>query len=191
MTSEVRTNITKEEAARRQIETAITLFFFEGDEVSIHVLASSAAQILSDVCKKKGIVGFRASLADNIRPEYQVRVARKLKEAYNYFKHADQDTFDELQHFNPASNDILLFACCDDFAKAFVWPLPPILMVFFMWFIAANPDCLKEDFPHRETFDQAFATYRFMGPDEQRRAGRTLLQDYLNSRGEVLPIKDL
>jgi hypothetical protein len=44
----VRTDITKEEAARRQLETSIALIFCENDDISIHVLASSAAQTLTD-----------------------------------------------------------------------------------------------------------------------------------------------
>jgi hypothetical protein len=55
---QVRADITKEESAHRQIETAINLFFCEGDEISIHVLANSAAQILTDVCKAKNVKFF-------------------------------------------------------------------------------------------------------------------------------------
>jgi len=40
---QTRTDITKQEAARRQLETAIALFFCEDDEISVHVLANAAA----------------------------------------------------------------------------------------------------------------------------------------------------
>jgi hypothetical protein len=111
---QVRTDITKEEAARRQLETAIALFFWENDEISVHVLASSAAQILTDVCKAKQIVSFRDMLIEHIKPEYRNWAVPKLKEAYNYFKHAKKDTFDPLSRFHPGMNATLLFGCCHD-----------------------------------------------------------------------------
>ena len=51
-------SITKLEAAERQLAQAIRLFFGQGDEIAIHTLASTAYQILSDMCG--GNVGFLA-----------------------------------------------------------------------------------------------------------------------------------
>jgi hypothetical protein len=76
---QVRTDITKEEAARRQIETAIGLFFCENDEISIHVLASSAAEILTDVCRTKGIESFRDMFMARVKPPYAKSVSKKLR----------------------------------------------------------------------------------------------------------------
>jgi hypothetical protein len=73
------------------LETAIALFFCDNDYISIHVLVSSAAEILTDVCKAKNIVSFRDELMNHINPQEQNFAARKLKEAYNYFKHANTD----------------------------------------------------------------------------------------------------
>src|SRR5205814_1397104 len=44
--------ITKLEAARRQIETAITLWFSESDPVSIHTLVSAAHRLVYDINSK-------------------------------------------------------------------------------------------------------------------------------------------
>jgi hypothetical protein len=100
----VRTDITKEECARRELQTAIYLFFCEGDEISIHVLASSAAQILTDFCKRKNVKSFRDMLMESVKPEWEKPTSGKLKEAYNYFKHADRDTDHQLERFHPGIN---------------------------------------------------------------------------------------
>jgi argininosuccinate synthase len=44
--------VTKIEAARRQLNTAIELWFNDGDPVSIHTLASSAHQIIHDLNRR-------------------------------------------------------------------------------------------------------------------------------------------
>jgi hypothetical protein len=70
MTDGARTDITKQEAASRQLETAAVLFFCDDDAISIHVLASSASQILYDVCKHKGATSIREFWQDYIAEEY-------------------------------------------------------------------------------------------------------------------------
>jgi hypothetical protein len=45
--------VTKQDAAKRQLETAIGLWFSEGDEVSTHTLATSALKVLHDVGGKQ------------------------------------------------------------------------------------------------------------------------------------------
>jgi hypothetical protein len=44
--------ISKLDAAKRQLKTAINLYFSYGDPVSIHTLASAAREILYDLNKK-------------------------------------------------------------------------------------------------------------------------------------------
>jgi hypothetical protein len=46
--------ITKLDAAIRQLDTAITLWFTEADTISIHTLACSAHQIIHDINQQKG-----------------------------------------------------------------------------------------------------------------------------------------
>src|SRR6266851_4817308 len=152
----VRTDITKEEAARRQLETAIALFFCEDDEISIHVLANSAAQILTDICEKKNIESFRDLFLARIAEPYKGYARRKLKEPYNYFKHADHDTFNTLSRFHPGVNLSALFACCWDYQSS-IEELPSIPLVFFWWTVACIPEMLPEGHPLRHSFLEAFA----------------------------------
>jgi hypothetical protein len=77
---QVRTDVTKEEAARRQLETAIALFFCEEDEISICVLANSAAQILTDICKKKRIESFRDIFLARVAQPFKEYARKMLQE---------------------------------------------------------------------------------------------------------------
>src|SRR5258708_7500140 len=88
-----RFKLSKLEAARRQLETAISLYFNGGDPVSTHTLANSAMEVLSDLNKAwKGtpmISDLEASGA--IRPD-KLDVARQVfRGPQNFFKHADKD----------------------------------------------------------------------------------------------------
>jgi hypothetical protein len=45
--------LTKVDVARRQLQTAITLWFTNGDPVSVHTLAAAAHEIIHTVTKKR------------------------------------------------------------------------------------------------------------------------------------------
>jgi len=185
---QVRTDITKEEAARRQLETAIALFFCEADEISIHVLAKSASQILTDICKKKNIESFRDMFMARIAQAYKGYARETLNQPYNYFKHADRDTFDTLSRFHRGVNSSALFACCWDYQNA-IGQLPSTPLVFFWWTVAVYPKMLPEGHPLRHSFLEAFAGLDRKPEAEQRRAGHDLLHAYLLSRDEQLPLR--
>ena len=82
--------VTKAEAARRQLATAISLCLADGDAVSIRTLASAAHEILRVLVEAKG---GRSILLDNplYSAEMQTGVRRGLKRPSNFFKHADRD----------------------------------------------------------------------------------------------------
>jgi hypothetical protein len=83
--------ISKLDAARRQIDTAVRLYFERGDPVSI-TLAAAAFEILKDLEKQAPKTGtFYDLLAQYVQPEYRKVVAKTLKEAQNFFKHTDRD----------------------------------------------------------------------------------------------------
>ena len=69
--NEEKLRISKIDAARRQLDCAIELWFFDKDEISIHTLAAAAYQIIHDLKVHKGIV--RDLLYDSamIKDEYR------------------------------------------------------------------------------------------------------------------------
>lgn len=77
--------VAKTEVARRQLRTAIRLFFERRDPVAVHTLVAAGHQILTDLGNAAGIIGLlkgSGQAADHVRA---------LSYAANFFKHADRD----------------------------------------------------------------------------------------------------
>jgi hypothetical protein len=97
--------ITKLDAAQRQLRTALRLWFSDGDPVSINALLAAAHEIIDRLYRNKGLVNLLFD-SDLIKDEYRSLAAKKFKEAPNFFKHADRDP-DAKIAFNSESNDLL------------------------------------------------------------------------------------
>ncbi|MCX5892815.1 MAG: hypothetical protein NTW80_07575 [Deltaproteobacteria bacterium] len=100
--------IDKLEAACRQLNTAITLWFNNGDSVSIHTLASSAHQIVHDINHQRG---GRDLLYDSLilKDEYRRQWINHLKQHHNFFKHADKDPAGIIEFDPIITEGIILF----------------------------------------------------------------------------------
>lgn len=98
--------IDKLDVACRQLNTAISLWFSDGDSVSIHTLACSAHQIVHDINHKQG---GRDLIYDslNIKDKYRRKANKLFKEAYNFFKHAENDTYSTIE-FKPSSTEFFM-----------------------------------------------------------------------------------
>src|SRR5690242_8120472 len=86
-----KTQVKKIDAAKRQLDTAIELWFRGGDDVSIHTLAAAAYEIIHAVCEHKKINCPLLYNTDYIRDEHHRSWTRALRKTANFFKHADQD----------------------------------------------------------------------------------------------------
>lgn len=82
--------VTKLEAARRQIKTAIELWFNSGDDVSILAPARASHEVIHRLYRNKG---FKDLLFDStlLTPEQKHEFPKILKGAANFFKHAKQE----------------------------------------------------------------------------------------------------
>jgi hypothetical protein len=141
--SDATVRVDKLDAARRQLQTAITLWFDDGDPVSVHTLAFAAYEIIHIISKKRD-PHRRDLLLDTlvIKDEYQGYWNKQLREDANFFKHADRDP-DKVIEFNPfISQMFILYSIVgrelcgerpSDEESAFLW-----------WFQIANPDLLTE-----------------------------------------------
>ena len=135
--------LTKMDAARRQLGTAIELWFNDGDPVSIHTLACASYEMIHVLSRHKGRK--EGLLFDSllVRDEYRAEMNRKAKEHANFFKHANKDADREVV-FRPRLSDtfivfsiIGLEACgLNKNAKesAFIW-----------WLSLAMPNLCTED----------------------------------------------
>ncbi len=107
--------ITKLEAASKQLETAIELFFSQGDETAIHTLAAAAYEILKDLSFKKRLSGIvkNKKLNQFILRNGPIgkKNANKIFSAANFFKHADIDPELSLE-FDPDLTQVILYEAC-------------------------------------------------------------------------------
>jgi hypothetical protein len=82
--------VTKLEAATRQLDTAIALYFEEGDAVSIHTLACAAHQVIHDINRHRNGPELLFDALSRKPADHRISKA-VLHRHYNYFKHADND----------------------------------------------------------------------------------------------------
>src|SRR5437899_619463 len=84
--------VTKLEAARRQIETAIDLWFHDGDPVSIHTLVGAAHRVVHDIAERQGSGAILLDTKRLTEWGYDAQAFKKaLRESETFFKHARKD----------------------------------------------------------------------------------------------------
>ena len=129
--------ISKLDAAKRQLDTAIILFFKQADPVSIHTLAAAAHQVLRDIGKTENIKSF---LKDSglIRKEYEKEYLTIISEAENFFKHADKDPHKLLQ-FNAQQTESLLLDAVEMYMQI-TKEMPEDMSIYRVWFLANHPE---------------------------------------------------
>jgi hypothetical protein len=195
-TNGVRTDITKQEVVSRQLETAIVLFFYDDDAISVHVLASAASQILYDVCKHKGKVSIRDVWQEYIAEEYQKSWRKRTTRAYNYFKHARDHPFTELERFDPGLNEGLLFNACVDYPITYPGTETPFeILSYFTWFLAIRPGLTRKGHPLAAVIlaELSFKDLSDKSPDYQRQWAADMLRrsyTHLNKRSPVTGLSD-
>ena len=93
--------ISKLDAAKRQLEMALNLFFRNGDPVSIHTLVNASQQILQDICNTQGVQGIKVRIMDMVREDKKKEFLIKINAPRNFFKHADKDPDGIIDLYNP------------------------------------------------------------------------------------------
>ena len=86
--------ISKIDAARRQLETALYLYFTEDEPVSIHTLICAAHEILETLhIQNNGIPTFLHKNSPGIKndPRKRKKYHDIISDAKNFFKHANKD----------------------------------------------------------------------------------------------------
>jgi hypothetical protein len=131
--------------ARTQIDTAIDLYFRDGDPVSIHTLACAAFEILKNLNAKRGGKPLLLEFAFLDKPEQaglRKSVIDQMKSFQNFFKHADRDP-DATKQFRPRLNEYWLFYCIDAYIK--IAPVTHNMAFYNLWFIAMHHDILTSN----------------------------------------------
>ncbi len=139
-------DISKLDAAKRQIDTAINLFFRESDPVSIHTLVSAAYEILIALAKYQG-VNIIIKDTSMIKEEMKAEYIKALNEAQNFFKHADKDPKGLLE-FSPKQTESFLWDAVRIYIEL-TKEKPSKMLAYRSWFYLENPDLFKELYKER------------------------------------------
>lgn len=133
--------ITKLQAAKRQLSVAIRLFFKRADSLAVHTLVSAAYQILWDLARRRGATSIVKGNA-RIRLEKQGEWERILNRAQSFLKHADRDP-DATLEFDPELTSFFLFDAVVLYYQLTSAPFHEGT-VYMTWFTVKHHDLLLE-----------------------------------------------
>jgi len=132
------------DAARRQLNASVLMYFNDIDPVAVHAVCAGATQILTDLGAKKGLkLGLRAAL-QFIRRERREELSQIMREPQNHIKHADRPgDEDKILEYRPGTLEFYIFMAVDAYEK-YTGESTPEARVFWLWFSVNHPDILLE-----------------------------------------------
>src|SRR5277367_858560 len=110
----VKRKITRLDAVRDQIDSAIRAYFLWDDLVSALTLAGAAERVMSDLQPQDGIIGvdawsIRSMVNLHIKTEHQKKAAALFRADYDFFRHADLKPQADYE-LNETTVDFFLYA---------------------------------------------------------------------------------
>lgn len=174
-------SVSKLEAAKEQLETAIQLFFNNGSFVPIHTLCSAAYNIIKDISKKHE-TDFCFELEVRIKPEKIKEWYNKANAAANFFKHADKDPKpNEILEVNEQLNDIKLFLCCCGY-KDISGATTPTIDAYLRWMLGFNTSLFNLDENEKRSIEclQDYSGSKSWSRKLKKLVGKSLLEIELN-----------
>ena len=171
--------LSKMEVSKRQLVTAIRLFFEGGDPVSVFTLAANAWEIIDELCNKAGI----DSISNQTRGH--VLESKDLKRDYinspyrNYFKHADRDPDAVLKDFDERKCDGVILLAVEDYLRLNL-KAPVEFQVFQLWYLALNIEKVSDNHLNRilASTNELFPNINNIKRKEQLELGRKAMEDY-------------
>jgi len=136
-------NVSKLDAAKRQIEVAIELFLSNKDVVSIHTLTAASHTILKDLCnkhRKESLI--KDTMTKLVKPEMKKRWLKMLNGAENFFKHAERDPGGVIK-FYLEQTEWFIWDVCFMYLQL-TKEATSMMKIFNVWFLSKHPDCLMD-----------------------------------------------
>ena len=132
--------IDKTEAARRQLGTAIDLWFNHSEPVAIHTLACAAHELLATLLKKQG----KPALAfdpSHYKPGCAGLMKKVLHQHYNFFKHADKDADAKIE-FPIGITEMFLMMAIEGW-RDLMGKREPSHFAYWSWHMLHNPEIMQ------------------------------------------------
>jgi hypothetical protein len=169
----------KLDAANRQLDFAIDLFFSAGDPVCVHTLAGAASILLSDLIEHRGPDRSwdRMIQVDNkLSPSEYFKIARN---AQNFLKHARDDVTAVLT-FNEVDTEELMMVTVLNSGE--LQKLSVHQSVFQLWYLASRSDTLGLDYPFVMDALRLFPGIDVLPSADRRTVGLKVLRAELAAR---------
>jgi len=101
--------ITKLEAAERQLSVATELYFRDSDPVAIHTLVAAAYNVVRDLSKhaKAQPMAVKDYFPSTVPHSKRKQISAWVNSFENFLKHADRDPAEEIE-LNPALTELML-----------------------------------------------------------------------------------
>ena len=162
--------INKIDAACRQIETAIKLFFEAEDPVSTHTLISASRGILIPLAKYKNS-NVLQMFNDVIIEEKAKELCKIFNEPSNFFKHAARDPNEIIDDFDETSNEYFIFFAIllyQDLGNQLTIPMGS----FLSWYIGMYPGHVKDNLFDKQKVQALSQLFQGQSRQEQLRIGK-------------------
>lgn len=140
------------DAARRQLETALLLYFNSQDVLAIHTLASASYELLKDL-HGPGLI--ERSAEHYLDEATMAELRRFLRKPQNFLKHASRDPEATLE-FSSRSTDLMLLEAAAKFVEV-TGEHPHLLIAFEKWFFMHHPEFLTSP-DHKAMIEKAART---------------------------------
>jgi hypothetical protein len=135
-------SITKLDAARRHLTTAITLWFADGDPVAIHSLGYAAYEVIHVLSKNASRKETLLYDTDIIRDEFRADFNKLVRKAPNFFKHADRDPDGTIQFMPQFTEMFFLFSILG--LETMGLKLGAEEKAFLLWLSIHNPSIMAD-----------------------------------------------
>jgi hypothetical protein len=168
--------ITKIAAAEKQLDTAIRLFFENIDHLSSYTLTNASREITDDLCEKKKnellrrelarvgdpqkvFLSFREELRIHVKEEYFGQAMGLVRRMQNFLKHADRDPDAETDDITVNQLALMIMMAVKNFSLL-EERQTPAMVTFFAWYLAANPEDVRDDIPMNPQLEKALSGLR-------------------------------
>lgn len=167
--------VNKIDAARRQVDTAISLCLDERDPVSVHALAMAGFNILHDLAAAREDIDIHNIITKMIRPGMEGRFWKSFRSLASFLKHADWDP-DGILSVDDETNDIVLSFCCE-YYRQMGNTATPEMMAFLGLFMLMRRDVMTEGAQRMiiEEWNPRFGDFQQLSRAEQLAFGREML----------------
>lgn len=123
--------ITKQDVASSQLSTAVWLWANDWDPVSVHVLASAAAEVVGVLRRTNTELPVQSEILTSLASEFDERFESYLRTSFNFMKHGARDAASTLR-FNPNESEWVIYHACVDYLAAF-GVAPPEALLFLVY----------------------------------------------------------